>query len=338
MADNPPGNDSGSVLSQSEIERLLSQVQAEDTATTVIKTGGLKSRFKQEDVQTYDFRQPAFLTSGELRKLRIRHEGFIRTLAAHLSVYLRLEVTIQMSKLQTLSYQKYIEGLPSPTHLTLFKVEPLNGVCLLDMAPRLGLTIVDRLLGGPAHSVNFAGELSEIETALLDQVSLLILNEWCQLWQKTDSARPVLLGHESNSRFLTSSPHGCIMLILAMEARLGDCTERLEMAFPFHTIEPLVRQPATGAEADASAAATRPVRSFWSPNLAEVGVQINTEWHGLEMSAGDLSRLKCGDVLMLGENCFDRVEVRLEQRPKFHGRLGTTGDGWAVELTENVKR
>lgn len=333
----PPGDGQGEVLSQSEIERLLSQVQAEDTATTVVKTGGIKTRLKNEEVQPYDFRQPAFLTSGELRKIRIRHEEFIRTLAAHLSIYLRLEFTIQMSKLQTLSYQKYAERLPSPTHLTLFKVEPLKGVCLLDMAPRLGLTIVDRLLGGPAHSVNFSGELSEIETALLDQVAQLILNEWCHLWQKIESVRPVVLGHENNGRFLTSSAHDCVMLVLSMEARLGDCTERIELAFPFHTIEPLVRQPDSSSDGDPGVAAIRPGQVRWNPNLNDVSVRLNTAWHGLEMSARQLTQLKCGDVLMLEENCFNRVEIRLEQQPKFHGRLGKTGDCWAVELTESVK-
>ena len=47
--------------------------------------------------------------------------------------------------------------------------------------------------------------------------------------------------------------------------------------------------------------------------------------------------LKCGDVLLLDADCFDRVEVRLEQLPKFYGRLGTAGGRWAVELTEGVK-
>src|SRR5664279_6033098 len=210
MSDISLPDPEGEVLSQSEVERLLTQVQSAETEATVLRSGGLKSRFKHEDVQPYDFRQPAFLTSGELRRIRLRHEEFIRALAAHLSIYLRMEVSMQMSKLQTLSYQKYAEALPSPTHLTLFKVEPLKGVCLLDMAPRLGLTIVDRLLGGPAHSVNTNSELSEIETALLDQVAHLILSEWCQLWQKIGNVRPTLLGHETNGRFLTSSPHDCI--------------------------------------------------------------------------------------------------------------------------------
>src|SRR5664279_435919 len=155
MSGTSPDSQEGEVLSQSEVERLLTQVHASETTATILKSGGIKSRFKHEDVQPYDFRQPAFLTSSELRRIRLRHEEFIRALAAHLSIYLRMEVSLQMSKLQTLSYQKYAEALPNPTHLTLFKVEPLKGVCLLDMSPRLGLTIVDRLLGGTAHSVTF---------------------------------------------------------------------------------------------------------------------------------------------------------------------------------------
>jgi flagellar motor switch protein FliM len=323
----------GEVLSQSEVERLLTQVQAEETSATVVGQDGHKERLKQEEVQPFDFRQPAFLTGGELRKIRLRHEEFIRSMAARLSIYLRLEVVVQMSKLQTISYQKYAEGLPNPSHLTLFKVEPLKGVCLLDMSPRLGLTIVDRLLGGPAHSVASNGELSEIETALLDQVEQIILNEWCQLWPKTENARPVLLSHENSGRFLNSSPHDSVMLILSMEVRLGDCVEQMQLAFPFHTIEPLVRQPAS----DGGSPGGKAVRPPWNPTLDEVPVRINTQWQGLELTAAALSTLKRGDVLMLEQSCFEHVEVRLEQLPKFYGRLGTSGDQWAVELTEVVR-
>jgi len=40
---------------------------------------------------------------------------------------------------------------------------------------------------------------------------------------------------------------------------------------------------------------------------------------------------------MLDPRCFDRVEVRFEQQPKFHGRLGTSGNRLAVELTSPVE-
>ena len=92
------------------------------------------------------------------------------------------------------------------------------------------------------------------------------------------------------------------------------------------------------ADSKSTHAAIKPDRSQWNPTLDEVPVRINTEWHGLEMSARELSELKCGDVLMLDAKWFDRMEVRLERLPKFYGRLGTSGDHWAVELTEGVKR
>jgi flagellar motor switch protein FliM len=337
MSDTIPTTPEGEVLSQSEVERLLTQIQVAETAATVLKPGGLKARFKHEDIQPYDFRQPAFLTSSELRRIRLRHEEFIRSLAAHLSIYLRLEINLQMSKLQTLSYQKYAEGLPSPTHLTMFKVEPLKGVCLLDLAPRLGLTIVDRLLGGAAHSVTPSGDLSEIEIALLDQVALIILQEWCQLWQNVENPHPVLLGHENSGRFLSTSPHDSILLILSMEVRLGDCVEQMQLAFPFLTIEPLIRQSGGGGDAGCASSAPQSRPAQWNSNLDEVRIRIDTESHGLELSARQLAALKCGDVLMLDASSLDRVEVRLEQRPKFHGRLGTSGNRLAVELTSPVE-
>jgi flagellar motor switch protein FliM len=322
------------VLSQSEIEAMLSQVQAEQVTATILKPGGHRTRLKGEEIQPCDFRQPAFLSSGQLRRIRLRHEEFIRSLAAHLSIYLRLEVVIQMSKLQTLTFQKFADSLPNPTHLAQFKVEPLTGVCLLDMAPRLGLTFVDRLLGGPAHSVSPDSELSDIEAALLDQVAILLLNEWCALWQGME-AHPVILGHESNGRFLASSAQDTVMLILSMEVRVGDCVEQMQLAFPYMTIEPLVRNLAQGADAQDGANPRGPLK--WNPGYDEVPIQLRAQWLGLELTAGQLSTLKSGDVLLLDAGCFDRVELCFEQLTKFYGRLGTSGESWAVELTEPAR-
>lgn len=335
--DEIPPAESSQVLSQSEVEQLVSQVQAGESPATLLKPGGQKTQISKAQIQSYDFRQPAFLAGGELRKIKLRHEDFIRTLAAHLSVYLRLEVTMQIAKLQTMTYDKFLEGLASPTHITLFKVEPLKGVCLLDMAPRLALTIVDRLLGGPANSVSASGELSDIETALLDQVSQQILGEWCRLWPKLEKPRPVLLGHESSGRFLNTSPHDCSVLVLAIEVRLGDCAEQLQLAFPFYTVEPLIRQAEAGREPAPGAPAPRMAAPVWNPSYSDVQLQINTECQGLELTARELANLRCGDVLTFDATCLEKVEVSLERLPRFVGRLGTRGKNWAVELTAMAK-
>ena len=186
-AENEPP--AGKVLSQSEIERLLDQVAEQENTGPVVKDGESREKRDKGSIQPYDFRHPVFLSPAELRRLRIRHEEFIRALAARLSIYLRLEFSLQISKLQTITFQKFCESLPNPTHLSLFKVDPLRGIGILEIHPRLGLTIVDRLLGGPAHSITADHDFSEIEMALLDQAVQVVLAEWCNHWASIQEVR-----------------------------------------------------------------------------------------------------------------------------------------------------
>ena len=101
-------------------------------------------------VQTYDFRQPVFLSEAELRRLRLLHEDFARYLSARLSLYLRMDFGVKLARLATATYSSFTDALANPTHLSVFRVEPLSGAGVLDVNPRLALTIADRLLPGPA--------------------------------------------------------------------------------------------------------------------------------------------------------------------------------------------
>lgn len=332
----PESASSSEVLSQADVERLLAQVAVEESTTTVHKASGEKDTKRMDNIQPYDFRQPAFLSAGELRKLRLRHEEFIRSLAARLSLYLRLEFALQMSKLHTVSFQKFTEALANPTHLTLFKVEPLRGICLLEIPPRLGLTIVDRLLGGPAHSINAERELSEIEVGLLDQALNIIVVEWCNHWSGLEELRPALLGHESNGRFLQTSPHDTVMLVLAMETRIGDCVEQMQIAIPYYTLEPLVLKMNTKLDPQEHAAEAG-ASLLWNERLDDMKIPVTAEWPELQITARQLTQLKVGDLFPLSPQFVERVQVRLAKLPKFIGRLGTRGPCWAVELTEVLR-
>jgi flagellar motor switch protein FliM len=170
------------VLSQSEVESLLAQVAGQESSGLVVQPSNLKVGASAGSVRPYDFRQPASLSPAELRRLRLHQEEFVRALAARLSIYMRLEFGLQLAGLQTISYRKFVGVLPKATHLSLFKVEPLRGIGILDIPLRLGLVLVDRLLGGPAQSIATEHAFSEIELALLDQVVHLVLSEWCRHW------------------------------------------------------------------------------------------------------------------------------------------------------------
>ena len=152
-------------LDQSEIDKILAQTAAAEARKTGLLSTAAEASGAAK-VEAYDFRNPAFLSEGELRRLRLLHEDFIRYLSARLSLYLRMEFGLKMAKLTTVTYSKFTDSLPNPTHISLFKVEPLVGVGVLDINPRLALTIADRLLGGRGHSVKAERYLTEIEIAL----------------------------------------------------------------------------------------------------------------------------------------------------------------------------
>ena len=193
----------------------------------VLTSRGVRERRRADSIRTHDFRQSGFLAASELRRIRLRHEQFVRALAARLAIFLRVEVTVQLSKLQIVGYQNFIGSLPGPTHITLFRVDPLKGTGLLVIPPRLGLSLVDRLLGGPGRMTDATRDLSEIETALIDQVALLLVGEWCTQWPEMRDLRPSLAGHESNSRFLQTATPDAAMLVLTLDAGLGELVGEL---------------------------------------------------------------------------------------------------------------
>lgn len=285
-------------------------------------------------VRAHDFRLPAFLSPGESRRLRQQQEEFARSLAARLSLYLRLEVALNVGRIETRTYDKFVQALPSPTHLTLFKIEPLRGICVLQLSPRLGLVIVDRLMGGPGKAESADRDLSEIEIALLDETAQILVGEWCGQWSAIQELHAVLLGHENNPRFLQTAPADTVMLVLDFEARIGDCVEPLQLGFPFPTIEPLVGHLRGQIEsASRETPAPAPAAPQWKPEFDTVPLQLTAEWPDLQVSARDVTRLKVGDVLEWNPDLAGQVRLRLARAPKFIGNLGTRNGKWAVEIT-----
>ena len=301
----------------------------------VFTTRGTQERRKAGDIRGHDFRQSGFLAASELRRIRQRHEQFIRSFAARLAIFLRLEFSLQLSKVQIVGYQKFTESLPNPTHITLFKTDPLKGVGLLVIPPRLGLTLVDRLLGGPGRIPEEGRELTEIEIALFDQVASLLLAEWCNHWPEMRDLHPSLLGHENNSKYLQTATPDTAMLVLGLAGGFGDKLEPIQIAFPFATVEPLMRM-LTPAMPDSDAAPVNPGKPRWIAGFDDIKVPIIAEWHGLKMSTGQITRLKIGDVITLDPACAAQVQLRLSHIAKFAGRPGTCGGKWAVQLTSAI--
>jgi flagellar motor switch protein FliM len=295
---------------------------------------------EKEAVQPHDFRTRMLLPARELRKLRMHQEEFVNALAARLSNYLRLEFTLKLTDLQTVSYGRLAQGWPNPSHLSLFKIEPLRGISILEVPLPLGLSIVDRLMGGPGEAADTDREVSEIENALLDQAIQIILGEWCSHWVKVKELKPVLLGYETNGKFVQTAVPETMMLVVVMEACIGACTGQIQIAFPYSSLEILIRGLNRSAESVPEAPAQTAVAPAckWNPSFDDVCIPVVAEWQGVELTARELLALKVGDVLKISGKEAQHIKVRLGETTKFNGRLGTVAGNWAVELTEVIKR
>jgi flagellar motor switch protein FliM len=301
----------------------------------VLTARGVRERRPASAVRSHNFRHSGFLAASELRRIRQRHEQFVRSLAARMAIFLRLEFSLTLTKVHIESYQKFTDSLPNPAYITLFKTEPLKGASLLVIPPRLALTLVDRLLGGPGLMPPDNRDLTDIEVALSDQSAMLILSEWCNHWPEMRDLHATILGHENNCKFLQSSPPDTSMLILTVAVSISEQNETFQIVFPYATLEPLMRllnPELTGA----AAPAPRPIKPRWNAGFDEVKVPLTAEWQGLQMSAGDITRLRPGDVIGLDPACAAQVMVRFGNVPKFLGRPGTSDAKWAVQLTAAI--
>jgi flagellar motor switch protein FliM len=121
------------------------------------------------------------------------------------------------------------------------------------------------------------------------------------------------------------------MLVLTMTGGVGEQAELIQIAFPYSTLEPLMRQ-LIPAPPEVESTPSRNGKLRWNREFDEVKVPLIAEWKGLKMSAGDLTRLKPGDLVTLDPACAAQVHLRLNQIPKFTGRPGTSNGKWAVQI------
>ena len=279
------------------------------------------------------------LSQTALRKLQSQQEEIARAFEARLSVSLRLDLSVALAGLQTVSFQKFVELAGTPLHFTLFKLDPLRGVSLLEIQPQLGLSLVNRLLGGSNHLENAARALTDIETAILDQVSNVLLAEWVAPWKSVQELKPSIVGHEIDARFLNAISRESLILEVSFDVTLGENRGRFRIGVPYASMEPLIRRLAgeVNSKVGGPTSAGPPATPQWNPQLDDVPVKLTAVCSGLNLKVQALASMKVGDTVPVDPQLFREVEIHLGELAKFVGLLGTSEGRWAVQLTRKLE-
>ena len=310
----------------SEIEGTSGQPIFLHDGTKILDSSGISSK-------KYDFTNPIVLSDADLSKLKTKSEQFAYYLAGHLSMFLRTEFNLELDDLTADLYSNFTQSIKTPSCVSMFKMQELNGVCLLDVNSHLSATVVDRILGGRGSTNPEERGLTDIEKALVEDFNQIILQEWCKQWESTMSLTPSIIGSESSGKFLQTSPADAMMLIMSMEASFGDVSGPMRIAVPYYTMEPVLSRLLASASSEETKT-TRPPR--WHEVYDNIPVRVSAEWDAFELSLRDLSNLEVDDIIEMDPALIEKTKLRIENRTCFTGEIGLEGDQVAFQVNESI--
>lgn len=285
-------------------------------------------------VKKYDFTNPIVLSDADLSKLRTKSEQFVYYLSGHLSMFLRTEFNLELEDLNADLYSNFTQSIKNPSCISLFKIQELNGVCLLDVNSHLSVTVVDRILGGRGSTNPEERGLTDIEKALVEDFNLIILEEWCKQWTSSMQLTPSIIGNESTGKFLQTSPSDAMVLVLSMEASFGDVSGPMRIAVPYYTMEPVLSRLLSSASAEEKKPVSKMPR--WHDIYDDIPVDVSAEWDAFELTLRDLSNLQVDDVIEMDPDLITNTHLRVEGRTCFTGEIGLEGDQVAFQVNESI--
>lgn len=329
MPDDEQGGISD-ILNQDDIDSLLNQAisQPEDesaffnTSAIILADGSRLDSSAKVNIESCDFSHPSFLGETEMRRLRLMHEEFVRLLEAKIALFLRADISLNMSKLETISYQQAISSIESPAHLCLFRASPLPGVGYLEISPRLALTITSSMMGGKGQAPKLDRYLTRIESDLIEEFLTIVLAGWCEQWQYDQALEQAILGHEVVGSVLQICDNDSIVLCFSLEMSLRGSAGKMVVSVPLYMIEPLVRHLKAKREQETSVA-TREKINIWRKGYSRVKVNLETEIQLGTATIAEALDWRPGTVLPLNAQAFEQAYLKVSGIKLFAGEAGT---------------
>ncbi len=323
---NVSGRESARVLNQDEIDSLLGF------------DGGADSDQNRSGIQ-------AILNSGmvsyeRLPMLEVVFDRLVRMMSTSLRNFTSDNVEVSLDNLVSLRFGDYLNSIPLPAMLAVFKAEEWDNFGLLTVDSSLIYSIVDVLLGGRRGTAAMRIEgrpYTTIERNLVERMIHVVLAD---LSAAFDPLSPVAFRFdrlETNPRFATISRPSNAAIVAKLRIDMEDRGGKLELLLPYATLEPvreLLLQMFMGEKFGRD--------SIWEIHLMEELWQTEVELEAVldqqYLPLYSVLNMEVGTRLMFNATPDSRVMMRCGDVPMWGGRMGRKGNHIAICLDEKVKR
>jgi flagellar motor switch protein FliM len=328
MVGGPDGSEAGSdrLLSQNEIDGLLGFSTAEKALAnhSGIRAIADSSRVSHE----------------RLPMLEIVFDRMVRLLASSLRNFFSDNVEVTMQEVTSVRFGDYVNSIPLPTLLGVFRAEEWENLGLVTVEPDLIYAALDILLGGKrgVSAMKLDGRpFTTIEIHLVKRLIETVLGDAELAFRPLSPVTFQVDRIETNPRFaMISRPANAAILVelrFDMEERGG----KMQILLPYATIEPirdLLLQSFMGEKLGRD--------PIWEGHLAteiwQSRVGVEAVLHETRMPLGRIARLEVGDTLTFDKRADSLVTLKCGDVVLTEGRVGRLDDRVAVQVARPLRR
>lgn len=322
------------VLSQSEIDKLLSALSDGSVSAEEVKADE-----EQKKVKVYDFKRPDKFSKDQIRTLFMLHETFSRGLNTYLSTHLRTVVSVEVASVEQLTYQEFIQSLANPSVISVLAVPPLKGNIIVEVNTGIAFAFIDRVFGGEGKTAIKPRTLTEIEEAVMKRFMETTMEHFREAWSNVVQMNPSIEATESNPQFTQIVPPSDMVVIITIQMKIGEVEGMMNICIPYLVLEPIMSKLTTTFWVAASVTKDDDPEQIkiLQRKIERTHVPFVVEMGEIHISINEFLTLGFGDVLQLDTGVKDELLCRVGRRAKFYCRPGVSGKKMAVQITRTIE-
>ena len=313
------------ILNQEEIDSLLG---FDDDTGLGSETSGVMALVNS-----------AMVNYERLPMLDIVFDRLVRLMSTTLRNLTSDNVEVSLDQVSTVRFGDYMNSIPLPAMLSVFKAEEWDNHGLLVTDSALIYSIVDVLLGGRkgTPSIRVEGRpYTTIESKLVERMVAVMLGDLSSAFDPLSPVTFNLDRIETNPRFATISQGGNACVLARLRIDMGDRGGRAEILIPYATLEPireLLLQMFMGEKFGRD--------SIWENHLTEelykTDVQVQAVLGELTVPLGEMLNWQIGDQIFLNVSPNEDLELRCGHFPMFKGPVGQKKGNIAVQIERYIE-
>ncbi len=308
------------ILNQDEIDSLLGFDLSEDDYN---ERSGIRAIINS-----------AMVSYERLPMLEIVFDRLVRLMTTSLRNFTSDNVEVSLDNISSIRFGDYLNSIPLPAILAVFRAEELDNYGLLTVDSNLIYSIVDVLLGGRRGTAALRIEgrpYTTIERVLVQRMVEVVLNDAKAAFEPLTPVNFNLDRLETNPRFAAIARPANAAILVKLRIDMEDRGGRVELLLPYATLEPIRKmllQQFMGEKFGRD--------NIWESHLATelwtTQMEVRAVLDEQQVPLSKVLNLKVGETIVLNAQADSPVQLRCGPVPLTTGRMGRKGHSIAVRV------